>query len=88
MSTPKEVFLAKKPDVSHFRIFRSSVYCHVSKDVRKKLEPTTNLGIFVGYTKTPHNYHVYLPSPRMKVVWRCVKLDDEKAMKCSLEREI
>jgi len=35
MSTPKEYFLGKKPDVSHFRIFGSSVYYHISKDARK-----------------------------------------------------
>ena len=49
-------FTSKQPDVSHFKIFGSSVYVHVTKDARKKLEPTTEIGIFVGYTETPHNY--------------------------------
>ena len=31
------------------------------KDARKKLELTTEVGIFVGYTDTPQNYRVYLP---------------------------
>ena len=53
ISTPKEAFTGKKPDVSHFKIFGSYVYVHVTKDVRKKLEPTTEVGIFFGYTKTP-----------------------------------
>jgi len=56
MSTPEKYFLVKKPNVAHFRIFDSSVYCHVTKDVRKNLEPTAELGIFVGYIDTPHNY--------------------------------
>ena len=50
MSTPKEDFTGKKPDVSHFNIFGSSVYVHVTKDARKKLEPTAEIDNFLGYT--------------------------------------
>ena len=64
------------------------LYFHVKKDVRKKLEPTAKLGIFVGYTDTPHNYQVYLLTSRMTFVRRDVKFDDQKAMCASLEREI
>jgi len=60
MSTPDEAFSRKKPYVSHFRIFGSSFYYHVSKEARKNLEPTSELGIFVGYIDIPHNYRVYL----------------------------
>jgi len=62
MKTPMEAFSGKRPDVSHFRIFGSSVYCHVTKDAWKKLDPTTELGILVGYIDTPHNYRVFLPT--------------------------
>ena len=65
MSTPEEASTSKKTDVSHFNIFGSYVYVHVRKYPRKKLEPTTKIGIFVGYTKTPHNYHVYFPNSRI-----------------------
>jgi len=50
----------------------------VTKDSRKKIELTTELGIFMGYTDTPHNYRVYLPT----------KFNEEKSMSVSLEREI
>ena len=80
MITPKEASSRRKLDMSHFIIFGVSVYCHVSKDPRKNLEPTAELGVFVGYTKTPHNCKVYLPSLRMTVVRRDVKFDEEKAM--------
>eukprot|EP00253_Pinus_taeda_P027560 PITA_27560 len=56
MKTPTEAFSGKRPDVGHFRIFGSSVYFQVTKDARKKLELTTELQIFMGYTDTPHNY--------------------------------
>ena len=68
MSTPIEAFTGKKPDVSHFKFFRSFFYVHVTKDAKKKLEPTAEVGIFVGYTETPHNYCVYFPNSRMTVV--------------------
>eukprot|EP00253_Pinus_taeda_P014171 PITA_14171 len=56
MKTPKEAFSRKRPDVSYFRIFGSSIFCHVTKDARKKLQRPTEFGILVGYTDTPHNY--------------------------------
>ncbi|MCY6488312.1 hypothetical protein, partial [Actinobacillus pleuropneumoniae] len=75
MSTPKEDFLRKKPNVAHFKIFGSSVYYHVTKDAKKNLERKIKFGIFVGYTDTPHNYQVYLSSNRMIVVRRDVKFN-------------
>eukprot|EP00253_Pinus_taeda_P032103 PITA_32103 len=35
--TPEEVFTSKKPNVSHFRIFGSPIYFHLSKEKRSKL---------------------------------------------------
>jgi hypothetical protein len=88
MSTPEESFTGKKPDVSHFKIFGSFVYVHVTKDARKKLEPTAEVGIFVGYTETPHNYRVYLSNSKMIVMRQDRKFDEGKAMWLSLEREL
>ena len=85
MSTPEEAFSGKRPDISHLRIFGSPVYIYVMKDARKKLEP--KVGIFVGYTDTPHNYHMYFLDSRKTVVRRDIKFHEEKAMKFSLERE-
>ena len=64
MSTPEENFTSKKVDVSHFKSFGSFIYVHVTKDARKKLEPTTEIRIFVGYNETPHNYRVYFPNKK------------------------
>jgi hypothetical protein len=88
MSTPEESFTGNKPDVSHFKIFGSSVYVHVTKDARKKLELTTEVGIFVGYTETPHNYCVYLSNSNINVMRWDIKFDEGKAMWLSLEREL
>ena len=59
----------------------------MTKDAKKKLEPTIEVGIFLGYTDTPHNYHVYFPDSRKTVVQRDIKFQEEKAMKCLLERQ-
>ena len=50
MSKPKEAFTSKKLNVPHFKIFGSFVYVRVTKNAKKKLEPTDEVGIFVGYT--------------------------------------
>eukprot|EP00253_Pinus_taeda_P028592 PITA_28592 len=54
----------------------------------EEVEPTTKLGIFVGYTDTPHNYQVYMPTSQMTVVRRDIRFDEEKTMQVSLEREL
>ena len=59
MSTLEESFTGKKPDVSPTKIFGSAVYVCVTKNARKKLEPTAEVGIFMAYTETPHNYRVF-----------------------------
>ena len=42
----------------------------------------------MGYTNTPHNYRVYFPANRMKVIRRDVRFYEEKAMRLSFEREL
>ena len=46
----------------------------------KKLEPTTELGIFVGYIDTLHNYQTYFPAHRITMVNRDMKFNEEKSM--------
>ena len=58
---------------------------HVTK---KTLEPTAEIGIFLGYTETLHNYHVYFPNSKMIVKCLDIKFDEGKAMRLSLEREL
>ena len=44
------------------------------------MDPTAEVGIFVGYTDTPHNYRVYVPESRKTVVRRDIKFQEEKAL--------
>jgi hypothetical protein len=84
MITLEEAFTGKKPDVSHFNIFGSYVYVHVTKNAMKKLEPNVEVGIFVGYIETPHNYCVYFPNSKMIVMRWDIKFEEGKAMRLSL----
>ena len=82
MSTSEEAYSGKNPNLSHLRIFGANVYMHVMRDARKKLEPTAEVVIFVGYTDIPHNYRVYFRDSGNTVVQWDIKFQEEKAMKC------
>ena len=49
--TPEEMFTSEKPEVSHLNIFGCTVYLHVLKEKRSKLDPSREKGIFVGYSE-------------------------------------
>ena len=70
--TPKEVFTGTRPDVSHIRIFGSVCYCHVHANNRKKLDPSGEKGLLVGYNETSKAYRVYIPACKMITVTRDV----------------
>jgi hypothetical protein len=40
LKTPEEVFIGKKLEVSHLKIFGSPVFIHIPKEKRNKLEPS------------------------------------------------
>ena len=62
--TPEEKFTGKEPDVSHFKIFGSPVYFHVSKEKRNKLGASGKKGIFVGYGENTKGYRIYVAGQR------------------------
>ena len=57
-STPWELFFLSKPDVSHMRIFGVTAYVHIPDKLRKKLDPKSERGIFVGYEANSKAYRV------------------------------
>lgn len=85
MITSEEAFSRRKPNVSHFRIFGSIVYCLVSKYSGRYLEPTIERGIFIGYIETPHIYRVNMPSFKKTMMRGEVIFYEEKSMGSSLK---
>lgn len=47
--TPFEAWTGEKPNVDHLRVFGCTVYAHVPKDERKKLDPKAKKCILLGY---------------------------------------
>src|SRR5713101_5430895 len=83
--TPEEVFTGTRPDVSHIRIFGSHCYCHVHADNRKKLDPSGEKGLLVGYNEISKAYRVYIPARRRIIVSRDVQFDEDRALRRSLD---
>jgi hypothetical protein len=62
--THEEAFTRVKPEVGRFRIFGCSVYIHVPKEKRTKLDPSGRKGTFVGYNESLKEYRIYIPGQR------------------------
>ena len=75
--TPEEVFTGTRPDVSGICIFDSVCYCHVHADNRKKLDPSREKGLLVGYSKTLKAYRVYILARKRVIVSRVVQFDED-----------
>ena len=84
--TPEEeVFTGTRLDVSHIRIFCSVYYCHVHADNRKKLDPSGEKGLLVGYSEISKAYRVYIRACRRIIVSRDVQFDEDRALQGSLD---
>ena len=85
---PEEVFTGEKPDVGHLWIFRCTVYVHVPKEKRTKMDPSGKKGIFVGYSETSKAYRIYVPGQRQIEVSRDVTFDEDVAFFRSRESHL
>jgi transposase InsO family protein len=62
--TLEEMFIGKKPEVSHLKKFCCPVFIHILKEKRNKLEPSRKKGIFVGYCEVSKVFKdLYTRSP-------------------------
>ena len=77
--TPEEAFSGVKPEVSHLRIFGFSVYIHVPKDKRTKLDPFGRKGVFIGYSDTSKAYRICLQGFKKTDINRDVTFDGDLA---------
>jgi hypothetical protein len=70
--TPEEAFTGENPEVGHLRIFRCSVFIHIPKEKRTKMDPSGKKCFFVGYSETSKAYIIYVPGQRFIEVSRDV----------------
>jgi hypothetical protein len=59
--TLEQMFIGKKPKVSHLKIFGCLVFVHIPKEKRTKLDPSGKKGIFVGYCEVSKAFRIYIP---------------------------
>ena len=57
--TPFEAWNDYKPDVSHLRVFGCTVYAHIEKDERSKLDSKARKCILLGYGAETKGYRLY-----------------------------
>ncbi|GJT87921.1 retrovirus-related pol polyprotein from transposon TNT 1-94 [Tanacetum coccineum] len=56
--TPYELVHDKKPDLSFFRVFGALCYLTNDSEDLEKLQPTADIGIFVGYAPSRKGYRI------------------------------
>jgi transposase InsO family protein len=61
-----QAFLGDVPDVSNFRTFGCKVYARVADDARKKLDPKSELGIFLGPEPKGPGYKVLVYDKKLQ----------------------
>ena len=71
------MFTREKPEVSHLRIFACSVYIHIPKEKRSKLDTSRKKGMFVGYSEQSKAYRIYIPGYRQIELSRDVTFDKD-----------
>ena len=83
--TPKEMYIRKKPEVSHLKI----IYLHIPKEKRTKLDPSKKKGIFVGYYEVSKASKIYISGFHHIDISRDVTFDEDTTLKkyrsCHLE---
>ena len=74
--TPTEIFSGTKPTIAHLKVFGSSVYVHIPKPSRTKLEPRSERCILLSFDNTAKAYRCYRPSTRKVFVSRDIVIDE------------
>ncbi|GKC48428.1 retrovirus-related pol polyprotein from transposon TNT 1-94, partial [Tanacetum coccineum] len=61
--TPYDLMHGKKPDLTFFRVFSALCYPTNDSEDLRKLKPTADIRIFVGYAPNRKGYRIYRPKP-------------------------
>jgi transposase InsO family protein len=86
--TSEEMFIGKKPKVSHLKIFGCPVFIHIPKEKRNKMEPLGKKGIFVGYCEVSKAFKIYIPGHCHIDISRDVTFDEDAALKKSRKSQL
>ena len=68
------MWYGRRSDISYLRTFGKKAYV-LNKDPRKKkLDPRTKIGTFIGYAEESKAYKIWMPEKRRVIVSRDVKV--------------
>jgi hypothetical protein len=70
-STPHEVWLGKKPSLSHLKVFGYDTFVHVPEEKRNKLDNKAIKCIFINYKEGMKGFNLWDPVLRKKKELRC-----------------
>ena len=73
--TPYELFTDKKPNLRNMHVFGTVCYSYIQE--KKKLDPRSEQGIFLGYDGQSPAYLIYYPNKDNVKRVRCVKFTDK-----------
>lgn len=77
-TTPYELWIGKKPDLSHLRVFGSEAFAHVPKQLRDKLDAKAKKMLLVGYKGDSAGYRLYDPGAKRVSEVRNVIFNENK----------
>ncbi|KAJ0169549.1 hypothetical protein K1T71_014734 [Dendrolimus kikuchii] len=75
--TPYEVWMGRKSDVSHIRLFGSKVMVHIPKIKRTKWDKKAGKYILVGYSENIKGYRLYNPETKKVITSRDVTVMED-----------
>lgn len=78
--TPREVWIGKKPSLSHMRVFSCDAYVHVPKEKRTKLDNRSERCIFSWYKDGLKCYKIWNPKTRTVVYKQDVVFSEVKML--------
>ncbi|MCH79544.1 gag-protease polyprotein [Trifolium medium] len=86
-TTLYELWKGRKPTVKHFHVFGSTCYILNDREHRRKMDPKSEEGIFLGYSTNSRAYRVY--NIRSKVIMESINvvIDDSTTDRTSDDEE-
>ena len=79
--TPFEAYFGVPPSVSHLRPFGCPTFVHIPVQLRRKLDPKAQQGIFVGYSEESKAFRVWVPKQSRVITTRDVTFDEAQIVK-------
>ncbi|KAK9927639.1 hypothetical protein M0R45_024815 [Rubus argutus] len=77
--TPFEAWSGRKPSVNHLKVFGSICFAHVPKELRQKLDESSERCVFVGYASHTKGYRLYNLKKKKVIICRDVLFNEKAA---------